>query len=288
MAERGVVYRSASMTIRDVRCDVHHEQLGPEECSDTHQIVLVRSGVFTKSAAGERIVADPNHVLFFTRCAPYRIAHPVLGGDVCTAVSMRTSDLLDIVASYAPRDGEREDAPFAFAWAPCGSRAFRLHHALLANLRRGRVTALAVEDLVFDLVDDLVGHAYAFFGARSDRESADTRERHRALVEAAKLSIEQRIDAPPTLGEIARALGCSPFHLSRVFHRETGAPLRRYLHRARLRTAAERLAQGEKNLTNLALSLGYADHSHFTNAFRREVGVSPSRFRRRSRKNVQA
>ena len=95
---------------------------------------------------------------------------------------------------------------------------------------------------------------------------------------------------------MAKALGCSPYHLSRIFHREAGLPMRRYLDRCRLRTALERLAEGEKDLAGLALDLGYADHSHFSNAFRREFGMSPSLFRcraggtlfRAAHKNLQA
>lgn len=115
-------------------------------------------------------------------------------------------------------------------------------------------------------------------------------------MEAAKLLIDEDVQDPPALGEVAGALGCSPFHLSRIFRRESGLPMRRYLDRSRLRLALERLADGEQDLTGLALDLGYADHSHFSNAFRREFGLSPSRFRRRAggallraaRKNLQA
>ncbi|WP_348652834.1 AraC family transcriptional regulator [Polyangium sp. y55x31] len=41
-----------------------------------------------------------------------------------------------------------------------------------------------------------------------------------------------------------------------------------------------RLLGGARDLTALALDLGFADHSHFTNAFRREFGCSPSAVRR--------
>jgi len=58
-----------------------------------------------------------------------------------------------------------------------------------------------------------------------------------------------------------------------------GVPIRRYVTRLRARVAAECLAQGARDLTALALDLGYADHSHFTNAFREEWGEPPSRFR---------
>ena len=36
---------------------------------------------------------------------------------------------------------------------------------------------------------------------------------------------------------------------------------------------------GALDLTDLALSFGYADHSHMTNAFRRGWEMPPSRFR---------
>jgi AraC-like DNA-binding protein len=48
--------------------------------------------------------------------------------------------------------------------------------------------------------------------------------------------------------------------------------------------AAHHLANGASDLTELALQLGYADHSHFTNAFHREWGHPPSQFRARYRR----
>jgi len=291
-----VLYRSASLVVGDVHCPLFHRACGPVEHADGPVILLVRTGLFTKTTGRYTVVADPNHVLFFTRHEPYRITHPVPGGDTCTSLSLRTKDLLEIVGNYAPRDAERDDVAFPFVSALSSARAFLLHHTLLAELRRGRIAPLAVEDLVFDLVDDLVGQAYEVCRGRRSRRYADAPEVRRSLVEAAKLAIEERLQRPPSLGEIAEALGCSTFHLSRTFHRESGLPVRRYLDRSRLRTALERLAEGETDLTGLALDLGYADHSHFTNAFRREFGMPPSRFRqratgaivRKARKNLQA
>lgn len=80
---------------------------------------------------------------------------------------------------------------------------------------------------------------------------------------------------------IARAVGYAPFHLARLFRRETGVPIHRYLVRLRLRLALERLAEDGRGLTSLALDLGFADHNHFTNAFRREFGTAPARLRPR-------
>ena len=54
--------------------------------------------------------------------------------------------------------------------------------------------------------------------------------------------------------------------------------LRRYAGRLRARLAAGRLAAGARDLTELALDLGYADHSHFTNAFRQDGDCLPRVF----------
>lgn len=109
--------------------------------------------------------------------------------------------------------------------------------------------------------------------------SRDVSRRHLELVEEVKLAIHKNLEFLPSLGDLARSLGCSTFHLSRTFHRVAGLSLRRYVAQLRVRIAAQRLAAGALNLTELALDLGYADHSHFTNSFRKEWGLSPSRFR---------
>jgi AraC family transcriptional regulator len=113
--QRGAIFRSASLVIHDVRCHLHHETPGPEECRDSHDIVRVRSGLFTRRSGRDVVAGDPNHVMLFTRHEPYRIAHPAPGGDTCTTFSLRTDDLLDTVRSHAPADAEREDQGFGRA-----------------------------------------------------------------------------------------------------------------------------------------------------------------------------
>jgi AraC-like DNA-binding protein len=105
--------------------------------------------------------------------------------------------------------------------------------------------------------------------------------RHRELTEAAKLAVNARLAELPGLHHLAQLLGCSPFHLSRVFRLTAGMSLRRYVCRLRAHLAADRLSAGAPDLTALALDLGFVDHSHFTNTFRRAWASTPSRFRSR-------
>ena len=73
---------------------------------------------------------------------------------------------------------------------------------------------------------------------------------------------------------------CSVFHLCRSFRRATGLTLHDYRDEVRLRLALERLEGGERDLSRLALDLGYSSHSHFTAAFRRSFGAPPSSMRK--------
>ena len=97
---------SASLVVRDVHCPLFHRSSDPEERSNAHAIALVPSGVFTVTTGGETLVADPNHVLFFTRHQPCHVAHPVAGGDTCTLLALRPSDLLDVV-NATPQNSDR-------------------------------------------------------------------------------------------------------------------------------------------------------------------------------------
>ena len=274
----------------DFRCRAHVEPLGPEEPNATHGIVFVRGGVFRRVHRGQELLADANHLLFFNAGEGYRYAHPLPGGDACTILSLDGPRALELVAARAPGDAQRPEWPFRHGHALNTARAARLLYELIA-LADGDASGLSVEDTVAELADAALASAYASRGPARARTSPAGRRRRRDLAEAAKVCLNQHGGGPLALGALAARLGCSPFHLSRTFRAEAGISLRRYAARLRALRAAELLREGPRDLTALALTLGYADHSHFTNTFRREWGVPPSRFRAQARaagKIVQA
>jgi AraC family transcriptional regulator len=279
----------------DFRCRAHVEPDGPEEPNPTNSIVLVRRGLFRRTRRDETLLADANHVLLFNAAEPSRFSHPLPGGDDCTILAVETHRALELVARHAPGDAEDPETPFRLGHGISSPRVARIHYELLALLREGNTT-LVLDDALSVLAQESVRAVYGVTAARraAPAPSSRTRRRRRDLVEAVSMAIHNRLDSPPGLCELGRAFDCSPFHLSHVFRQTTGVSLRRYVQQLRARIAADRLAGGAPNLTELALDLGYTDHSHFTNAFRREWGLPPSRFRarhgsrQRSRKKFQA
>jgi AraC family transcriptional regulator len=262
------------VVVVDYRCRAGVHGPGPEEWSAGHKVAFVRRGVFALKTPRTSGVADPNQVLFFNAHQPYRFAHPVAGGDDCTSLMLPDALARQLVARHSPRDADDAAQPFRFDRALSSPRAIRLHYELLGRARAG--SALGLQDALAELLDETLAAAYA---RREPSPAGPAAGRRRELAHAAAVAVQADLAATPSLADLAATLGCSPFHLSRVFRETTGLSLRAYVKRLRARTAAEHLSGGASDLTALALRLGYADHSHFTNAFRAEWGLPPSAFR---------
>jgi AraC-like DNA-binding protein len=150
-------------------------------------------------------------------------------------------------------------------------------HALLREAADAPDPA-RVEELVGELAREAVTSAR---GAAVPGAPRDARRRYEKAVNSALELIAHRFRSRLSLAEIAAAAAYSPFHFSAVFRRVTGHSVHQYVLRLRLREAASRIAQGERNLSALAHELGFSSHSHFTLSFRREYGITPSGFRGR-------
>ena len=83
---------------------------------------------------------------------------------------------------------------------------------------------------------------------------------------------------PTRLSQTARALGASPSSLASAFRTVERVSFYRYSLNLRLARAAALLPASE-DLARLALDLGFASHSHFSTAFHRWAGLTPSAFR---------
>jgi AraC-like DNA-binding protein len=83
-----------------------------------------------------------------------------------------------------------------------------------------------------------------------------------------------------TVGRLSEIAGMSRSALTRRFSTVVGQSPTSYLISARLRRGAQLLRQTDAPLAAIARRVGYSTEFAFSSAFRREYGVSPSRFRR--------
>jgi len=120
--------------------------------------------------------------------------------------------------------------------------------------------------------------AAEMFFARPSPAPAEPKRRHRLAAERTEKVVallRVNLASPPSLREIGRQVGCSPFHLSRVFSDTLAMTIPQYLRKARMERAAELLRSGAHNVTETALEVGYQSLSHFSQAFHETFGCCP-------------
>lgn len=94
--------------------------------------------------------------------------------------------------------------------------------------------------------------------------------------------IQQHLDEPIALEELARLACLSPHHFHHVFTGMLSEPLGSHVRRLRLERAALRLKLTDFAVVQIALEAGYETHEAFSRAFRKNFGLSPVQFRRRN------
>ncbi|MBI4719074.1 MAG: helix-turn-helix transcriptional regulator [Planctomycetes bacterium] len=278
------LYRSSVVAVRDVCCRPHDASCGGEEFSTSADVVFPRSGAFLWHIRGEEVLGDAHHVLFFPLGEPYRVSHPVSGGDDCTVFSFASEVLADAFASVDPAVRDAPERPFRAVHCRVSAMSVAVQQGLRRVLCSGNDAApdpLAVDEVSLRLLAAVAEASGRRQSLRPARLRGDTVRWHRAVAAETRKLLLLRFHEPLTLPEIARQVHVSPFHLARVFRREAGVSLHRYVTQLRLRAAMERLADGNGDLSQLALSLGFCSHSHFTDSFQRAFHVSPAEFRDR-------
>ena len=235
---------TADLRVTAVRCP-GGVAWSPEEQVTHTSVVLVRRGAFRRRVDGRWSLADPvsGYVQRPGECQ--QVAHPA-GGDVCTSIGV--PDEL----------GER----LAHAGPLVVDPAADLTHRRL--LTGGPEAA----DHAHDLLTLLLPRSRSAIPPPAVRGCVD--------------DVRAALHAVPglTLDDLAARVGWSPWHLSRTFHRVTGATLGAYRRRLRVRAALDALAVGGESLAAIAARAGFADQAHLTRELRREIGLAPSAARR--------
>lgn len=260
--------KSPTVTIRDTYCQGHCKHQSPEECTSSTQLVFPYRGVYVRHVGQEQAVAEANQVLFFNRHEGYRISHPITGGDACLTLDISEPQLFQLSPKNLLNEGP--ELTFRCPRLRIDARTQVLVALLRHSLRENIAEPLEAESLALTLVQRTLG-------PRTTHRASGSIGRQR-LVDRAKLVLASDLARRWTLAEIGAEVRVSPVYLTQVFQQVEGIPLYRYQLRLRLARALDLLSQCD-DLTDLSLELGFSSHSHFSAAFRKAYGYSPSEFR---------
>lgn len=99
-------------------------------------------------------------------------------------------------------------------------------------------------------------------------------------IESALAYLEDQIAQGITSTAIAARLGLSRSRFDHLFKAQTGITFRMALRTARIDLARRLLADQRLRVKEIAVQCGYAATSNLTREFKRQLGMTPSAFRR--------
>jgi AraC family transcriptional regulator len=278
---RTTLFTSPSVTVGATRCRPATEGIGAECRSGAAVVAFPRRGFFVLHVRGEQFLADPNQVILQNPGDVFRSSHPGSVGDDTTWFALSADVIRDAAARFDPSIEDRPDAPFPLTHIASDPRTFLLQRLAFEHCTKHAETdPIFLQEIGIAIAQRVVATACKSTGAVARHQPrADTRRAHRECAEHVKVMLASRYKERLTLEEIAADVHVAPCHLCRLFRRYTGLPIHRYLNRIRLRASINRFLDPAANLAGVATDMGFASHSHFSDAFRKEFGLTPSAVR---------
>jgi AraC family transcriptional regulator len=132
------------------------------------------------------------------------------------------------------------------------------------------VSRLAIEGLALELI--------AAVARLSNRRGDASGDPPRWLRQAHEL-IKSRFAEALTLSEMARAVGVHPVTLAREFRRYYRSTVGEMARHERIDFACREILKPDAKLTDVAISAGFYDQSHFAKTFKQIMGVTPAQYR---------
>ncbi len=103
------------------------------------------------------------------------------------------------------------------------------------------------------------------------------------LVDRINTLLERHLEENISILQIAKSLALSESHLRKRFKLLTGISLGSYLVHYKLNRAVKLLVHSDDSLTQIALDCGYESLAAFSRSFKKQLGSTPSNYRKTSR-----
>jgi len=254
-------WRSDELSVHRFDHPVEHEDQPYEEVAGAFMASFVEEGTFDLSVGEGRWRAKPGDVMLSHPGMRFQAAFQGRGfNDVCLSLTYLSAseDGFDAARSWAKRERPLLSACNRLRFLHWGlSRAIKDDAPMLAE---------------YCATEIFRAEPQCRTSALSDRKFSWYAER----VHAARERLDAEFAEAHTVSGLARSVGMSMFHFSRVFADLIGRPPHAYLGEARLRAARAMLRDG-RNVTETCFACGFNNLSHFSRSFARRYGIAPSR-----------
>lgn len=227
----------------------------------THYI----NGVIARVETGTLVFIRPADVHAFQNIdgPPCQMINVAFTAD--TAAHLRSRYTVELGGRFF---WSEERMPASFQLDPAQLRDLSL---LEQGLDRGTRSLARIESFLLMLMTDLLASA-----AEEPTEAPDWLTRACEAI-ADPVALREGVSA------LVDLTGRSHEHVSRTFRRLFGQTPSAYVNALRMNVAARRLTESDAPILDIALDCGVEDLSHFYRLFRQTHGISPMRYRRRTR-----
>ncbi len=245
-----------------------------------HVVFPERPLTITRPRTGPQL-GDRNWALLYQPGQRYQRQLVDADGDECTFVALSPELYGDLLAAdrAVPRafDAGRvlvEDDTW-LGYQECLAAAAEGH---------GRL----VEQQLRAVLDEVLRRPASLHEHSDDAADKTPQGSDRRVHEACRV-LATHLDERLTLPAVAEAVGLSTYHFCRLFRATTGLTVHAYRKRLRLRTAFSTCAsRPDGKLSEVAMAVGYASHSHMTTDFQAALAMTPSGVRDRYARGTAA
>lgn len=129
----------------------------------------------------------------------------------------------------------------------------------------------------------LKGKIYELFSLVFEKEAQNNKDQCPFIINDSQLKriklakdiVLKEFYNPPTLQELAERTNLTLRKLKTGFKEIYGKPVYQYLLEYKMTLAKDLLLEGDCNVNEISLKLGYSNASHFISAFKKDTGVTP-------------
>ena len=274
--------RTPLIGVGEYRCPIEHPQFsggGPQKCPF---IAFSRSSVRLIPNRGLPAVCTPNTVNLYDIGDGYSRVPVSRDGAICDWIAVEPQLLREIASYIDPETASSSAYIFPNHVAPTTPGTFVAQRAFFLAVRNdATLSTLEIEESAIRLIERVVTESSGFARAHATHRADSSRRRaarRRDMIEETKCILAREYWTQFSVADLARRVHCSPGYLSRSFSKASGFTLHEFQQQLRLRAALQLIAESNFNGAGIALQLGFANHSHFSDVFRARFGITPTQF----------
>jgi AraC-like DNA-binding protein len=161
------------------------------------------------------------------------------------------------------------------------------------RLYRESITNASVDPEIIlpglEMLAEYLGHSYHVMQQTNDHHVSEhiyRKSSEENIVSSAVEYISRNSGKRISVKELADLCHCSESYLSRIFKKHTEVNINLYINKVRVEQAKSSLIMSDMTISEIAYNVGFNDSNYFSRTFAEIIGIPPTEFRRRFRKNI--